>query len=137
MLVCYNYFQDLKTPVNEAFLARFHKRFGADYPNITELAMSTYQGFRLWADGVKKAGSIDRMKVIPALETGISINAPSGKVSIDPPTHHCVLDVHIAEVRDKNFKVFVDFVQQKPADTAAVCNLIKHPNDNQQYVIKA
>ena len=24
----------------------------------------------------------------------------------------------------------------KPADTAAVCNLIKNPNDNQQYVIK-
>ena len=136
ILVCYNYFQDLKTPVNEAFVARFHKRFGADYPNITELAMSTYQGFRLWADGVKKADSIDRMKVIQALETGISIDAPSGKVSIDPPTHHCVLDVHIAEVSGKRFKVLVDFAQQKPADTAAVCNLIKHPNDNQQYVIK-
>ena len=41
------------------------------------------------------------MKVIEALETGISIDAPSGKVTIDPPTHHCVLDVHIAEVADK------------------------------------
>ncbi len=29
-----------------------------------------------------------------------------------------------------------DFSQQKPADTAAVCDLIKNPNDNQQYVIK-
>jgi urea transport system substrate-binding protein len=136
ILVCYNYFQDLKTPVNEAFVARFHKRFGADYPYITELAMSTYQGFHLWAEAVKRAGSVDRMKVIETLETGISIDAPSGKVTIDPPTHHCVLDVHIAEVRDKKFKVLEDFAQQKPADTAAVCNLIKHPNDNQQYVIK-
>jgi urea transport system substrate-binding protein len=136
ILVCYNYFQDLKTPVNEAFVARFHKRFGADYPEITELAMSTYQGFRLWAEGVKKAGSVERLPVIEALETGISIDAPSGKVTIDPPTHHCVLDVHIAEVRDKKFKVLENFPQQKPADTAAVCNLIKHPNDNQQYVIK-
>ena len=25
--------------------------------------------------------------------------------------------------------------QQPPADTAAVCNLKKNPNDNQQYVI--
>ena len=136
MLVCYNYFQDLKNPANAKFVANFHKRFGADYPNITELAMGTYQGFQLWAEAVKKAGSIDRGKVIDALETGISIDAPSGKVTIDPPTHHCVLDVHIAEVNDKKLKVLEDFAQQKPADTAAVCDLIKNPTDNQQYVIK-
>src|ERR1700744_133178 len=136
MLICYNYFQDRKNPVNAKFVAAFQKRCGADYPNITELAMGTYQGFNLWAAAVKKAGSIDRMKVIEALETGISMDAPSGKVTIDPPTHHCVLDVHIAEVSNKKLKVLEDFAQQKPADTAAVCNLIKNPNDNQQYVIK-
>ena len=27
------------------------------------------------------------------------------------------------------------FPQQQPADTAAVCDLKKNPNDNQQYVI--
>ena len=136
MLVCYNYFEGVKNPVNAAFLDRFHKRFGADYPNVTELAMGTYQGFLLWAEGVKKAGSIDRMKVIDALETGISIDAPSGKVTIDAPTHHCVLDVHIAEVKDKKLNVVEDFAQQAPADTAAVCDLKKNPNDNQQYIIK-
>jgi urea transport system substrate-binding protein len=136
MLVCYNYFEDLKNPVNQAFIERFHKRFGADYPNVTELAMGTYQGFLLWAAGVKKANSIDRLKVIEALESGIKIDAPSGVVTIDPPTHHCVLDVHIAEVKDKKLNVLEDFAQQKPADTAAVCDLIKNPNDNQQYVIK-
>ena len=136
MLICYNYFQDLKNPTNAAFVSSFQKRFGADYPNITELAMGTYQGFRLWAEAVKKASSVDRLKVIEALETGISIDAPSGKVTIDPPTHHCVLDVHIAEVNNKKLNVLEDFPQQKPADTAAVCNLIKNPNDNQQYVIK-
>src|SRR5271155_5379410 len=136
MLVCYNYFEGVKNPANTAFLDAFHKRFGADYPNVTELAMGTYQGFNLWAEGVKKAESIDRMKVIEALETGISIDAPSGKVTIDPPTHHCILDVHIAEVKDKKFLLLEDFPQQKPADTAAVCDLKKNPNDNQQYVIK-
>src|ERR1700721_1174898 len=136
MLVCYNYFESVKNPVNAAFLEKFHKRFGADYPNVTELAMGTYQGFNLWAEGVKKAESVDRMKVIEALETGISIDAPSGKVTIDPPTHHCVLDVHIAEVNDKKLKVLEDFPQQKPSDTAAVCDLIKNPNKNHKYGIK-
>jgi urea transport system substrate-binding protein len=136
MLVCYNYFESVKNPANTVFLEKFHKRFGPDYPNVTELAMGTYQGFNLWAEGVKKAESVDRMKVIEALETGISFDAPSGKVTIDPPTHHCILDVHIAEVKDKKFDLLEDFPQQKPSDTAAVCDLMKNPNDNQQYVIK-
>jgi len=136
MLVCYNYFQEVDNPTNKSFVERFHKRFGANYPYITELAMGTYQGFWLWAEAVKKAKSIDRLKVIKELETGISINAPSGKVTIDPPTHHCILDVHIAEVDNKKMKVLENFSQQPPADTRAVCDLIKNPNDNQQYVIK-
>ena len=136
-LVCYNYFQNLETAQNKAFKERFYKRFGADYPNITELAMGTYQGFKLWADGVKKAGTLDRMKVITALESGISIDAPSGKVTIDAETHHCVLNVSIAEVKNKQLNIVETFQQQKPSDTSAFCNLKKNPNDNQQYVIKA
>jgi urea transport system substrate-binding protein len=31
--------------------------------------------------------------------------------------------------------VLESYPQQPPADTAAVCNLKKNPNDNQQYVI--
>jgi urea transport system substrate-binding protein len=125
-LVSYNYFEGIDNPVNTAFKDRFHKRFGADYPNITELAMGTYQGFYLW----------DRMKVIEALESGISIDAPSGKVSIDAATHHCVLNVSIAEVRNKKLDIVETFQAQPPSDTSAVCNLIKNPRDNQQYVIK-
>jgi urea transport system substrate-binding protein len=136
-LVCYNYFQNLDTPENKAFKQRFYARFGKDYPNITELAMGTYQGFKLWAQGVKKAGTTDRAKVIAALESGISIQGPSGKVVLDPPTHHCVLNVSIAEVKNKQLEIVKTFDQQVPSDTSAVCNLQKNPRDNQQYVIKA
>jgi len=136
-LLSYNYFQSLATPGNTAFLQRFHKRFGADYPNVTELACGTYQGFKLWAEGVKKAGSVDQMKVTEALESGIGIEGPSGKVTIDANTHHCVLNVSLAEVQDKKFKIIQTFDQAPPSDTSAVCNLKKNPKDNQQYVIKA
>ncbi|BEP39114.1 urea ABC transporter substrate-binding protein (plasmid) [Variovorax sp. V59] len=135
-LISYNYFQNLDTPQNKAFKERFYKRFGADYPNITELAMGTYQGFKLWAEGVKKAGSLDREKMIAALETGIAIDGPSGKVTLDAATHHCVLNVSIAEVRNKQLNIVETFQQQPPVDTSAVCNLVKNPKDNQQYVIK-
>lgn len=135
-LVAYSYFQTLDTPQNKAFKERFYKRFGANYPNITEPAMGTYQGFKLWAEGVKRAGSLDREKMITAFESGISIDGPSGKVSLDPETHHCVLDVSIGEVRNKQVNVLETFQQQAPVDTAAFCNLKKNPKDNQQYVIK-
>ena len=98
--------------------------------------MGTYQGFNLWAQGVKKAGTLDRVKVIEALESGISIDAPSGKVSIDPATHHCVLNVSIAQVKSHKLDIVQTFQNQPPVDTSAVCNLIKNPRDNQQYVIK-
>ena len=135
-LVCYNYFQNLDTPANKAFKERFYARFGKDYPNITELAMGTYQGFKLWAEGVKKANSVDIAKVTTALESGISIEGPSGKVTIDPATHHCILHVSIAETRNKQLNIVQTFQQQAPTDTSAVCNLQKNPRDNQQYVIK-
>jgi len=136
-LLSYNYFETIATPANKDFLARFHKRFGADYPCVTELAMGTYQGFKLWAEGVTKAGSIETPKMIAALESGISIDAPSGKVTIDPQTHHCILNVSLAEVKDKKFNILENYAQQAPSDTSAVCDLKKNPRDNQQYVIKA
>jgi urea transport system substrate-binding protein len=65
--VSYNYFQEIDTPANVAFVKRWHERFGRDYPYISELGMSTYQGIMLWAEAVKAAASTDREKVTKAL----------------------------------------------------------------------
>ena len=46
-----------------------------------------------------------------------------------------MLDVYIGEAKDKKFVVLEKFLQQTPADTAAVCDLKKNPNENKQYVI--
>ena len=136
ILVCYNYLQTIKSPANDAFLKRFHARFGDKYPPLAELPMSSYQGVQLWAAGVRKAGTADRMKVIKALESGVTLDMPSGKITMDGATHHVTQDVHLAIYKDKIPQVIETFPQQPPADTAAVCNLFKNPNDNQQYVIK-
>jgi urea transport system substrate-binding protein len=136
VLLAYNYFESADNPVNKAFKQNFRKHFGANYPNVTELAMSAYQGFNIWAEAVKKAGTIDRMKVTEALEGGISIDAPSGKISVDPGTHHCIQNVSLAEVKNRQFNVLESFPNQPPSDTSAVCNLIKNPRDNKQYTIK-
>ncbi len=135
IIVSYAYFEGIDTPTNKAFLDSYYKRFGASADAVTEGAALTYHAVNLWAKAVTMAGTTDRIKVIKALETGISYVGPAGKTTIDPATHHDTLDVYVAEVRDHKYKVLESFPQQPPADTAAVCDLKTHPNDNQQYVI--
>src|ERR1700759_646765 len=136
IVVAYNYIAGLDNPGNIEFRKKFRAKSGADYPPISDLTMSSYQGMLLWAAGVKKAGTIDREKMIEALESGISIDGPSGKVTIDPATHHSIFDVHLAVFKDKKMNLLETFPQRKPADTAAVCDLKKNPREAKQYIIK-
>jgi len=131
-----SYFETIDTPANKAFLARWHKRFGDDYPVVTEFASNTYQGMHLWAKAVTQAGTTDCMKVIEALETGLSFDGPSGKVTIDPQTHHVKVDARMAETENQTFKILKQWDQQASTDTQAVCNLIDNSDTNEQFVIK-
>ncbi|HEX3993220.1 MAG TPA: ABC transporter substrate-binding protein [Acetobacteraceae bacterium] len=135
IVTSYGYYQELKTPKSVAFVDAIHKKFGADVPYISELAAATYEGFYLWAEGVKKAGSIDRMKVIEALETGLSFDGPSGKVTLDHATHHVIRNAYLGKAENKTWDVIASYPDQPPSDTAAVCNLIKAPATDKQYVI--
>ncbi|MGH7211025.1 MAG: urea ABC transporter substrate-binding protein, partial [Acetobacteraceae bacterium] len=65
ILCAFSYFQEVDNPANKAFLQKFHAKLGPKAPYLGgELAMRTYVGFNLWTEGVRKARSIDRMKVI-------------------------------------------------------------------------
>lgn len=135
IMICYSWSKERDTPENKAFLEKWTAKVG-DPKELHELAVATYSGMNLWAEGVRKAGSIDRMKVIEALETGISFAGPAGKITIDGPTHHCTTDVLLMEVKDQKMAVVKAFDQRPPVDTQAVCDLKKNPDDNQQYEIK-
>ncbi|MEO8713557.1 MAG: ABC transporter substrate-binding protein, partial [Acetobacteraceae bacterium] len=136
IVAAFSYFQEVDTPANKAFLTKFHAKLGPSAPYLGgELAMRTYVGFNLWAEGVRKAKTIDRMKVIEALETGIENDGPPGKTIIDGKTNHVTLNVYLAECANHGFKMLETFPQQPPSDTAMVCDLAKDPNSNKQYVI--
>lgn len=135
IMVAYNYSQELDTPANTAFKKDWADANKGDQ-SMHEIAVSNYQGVLTWAEGVRKAGSLDRDAVISALETGISISGPGGKVTVDPNTHHAVLDVHLMEMQDQKMKVIKTLPQRAPIDTQAVCDLKANPNDNKQYEIQ-
>ncbi len=135
IMVAYNYSQELDTPANNAFKERWSAAYG-DSSMIHEIAVSHYQGILTWAEAVRQADSLDREDVIAALETGLSIEGPAGKVTVDPKTHHAVLDVHIMEVENQGMRVIESLPQRQPIDTQAVCDLEANPNDNTQYEIE-
>ncbi|WP_323781786.1 ABC transporter substrate-binding protein [Thalassovita sp.] len=135
IMVAYNYSQELDTPGNVAFKEKWAAAYG-DSSMIHEIAVSNYNGILTWAEAVRQAGSLDRDAMIAALETGLSIEGPSGKVTVDPKTHHAVLDVHLMEIENQGMRVIETLPQRQPIDTQAVCDLSANPNDNTQYEIK-
>ena len=134
VLGAYGYFEEISTPISQDFVKKLKARW-ADIPYISELTAGTYEGFQLWVEGVKMAKSLDRTAVIDALETGISFDGPSGKVTLDHATHHAVRNAYLAKVIDRKWNVLETYPDAKPLDTAGVCDLIKKPTDNQQYII--
>ena len=134
ILIAGNYSQEETTPANKDFLARWGKRFG-DTKIVHEIAVSQYQGIKLWAEAVKKAGSLDRDKLMKVLESGISIEGPGGLVKMDAATHHASLDMKVMEVKGQKLTIKQAFKQRPPSDTAASCNLAKNPNENKQFEV--
>ncbi|MDV4146128.1 transporter substrate-binding protein [Shimia sp. FJ5] len=135
IMVAYNYSQELDTPENAAFKEKWAAAYG-DSNLIHEISVSHYQGILTWAEAVRQAGSHERGAVIETLESGLSINGPAGKVTVDPKTHHAVLDVHLMEFENQGMKVVETLPQRQPIDTQAVCDLEANPNDNTQYEIE-
>ena len=136
ILVAYNYAKSGQAAENKRFLAGWEAKYGTGSSDaIHEIAVSQYQGIKLWAEAVRKSGDVERDGLIAALESGIAIEGPSGRVAIDPITHHAVLDVHLMEFKNQRLDVIKSYSQRQPIDTQSVCDLKKNPDDNRQYEI--
>jgi urea transport system substrate-binding protein len=135
ILIAGNYSQESTDPANKDFLAKWAKRFG-DTKVVHEIAVSQYQGIMLWAACVKKAGSLDREKMFAAIESGISIQGPGGKITLEPKTHHATLDIKVMEVKGQKLTIKQEFKARPPSDTLQFCDLQKNPNENKQFEVK-
>lgn len=130
MICAYSYFEEIQSEANQAFVQRFKDRLGDDAPALNELAARSYEAAYLWAEGVKAAGTTERMAVIEALRTGLGYDGPSGRVEIEPKTNHALQNVYLAELKDQSFNIIETFENQPPADTLLVCDLEANPNQS-------
>ncbi len=112
-LAAWNYFQSIKNPTNDAFIAKwtaYAKAKGIaghkDKALTNDPMEATYIGVHMWAQAVTKAKSTDTDKVIAAM-AGQTFKAPSGITSkMDEKNHHLHKSVFIGEIKaDGQFNV--------------------------------
>ena len=134
IVVAYPYFQELSNPTNQKFVDMWHQAYGADYSYITDSAVSVWNAWHMWAQAVDQGKSLDRDAVIKALQSGISMDSPSGKVSMDGPSHHVTQSVSIAQTNASNgFDVLETTPDVAPSYEDSVCDLVKNPDTNKQF----
>jgi branched-chain amino acid transport system substrate-binding protein len=99
-----------------------------------EFPYNIWLNIQLWAAAANKAGSIERGKVIEALESGLQLDAPEGPVRVDGKTHHLVHSIHIAQATDdRSFKIVKTIRDVQPSYEQSVCDLIRNARTHKQF----
>lgn len=116
-LGCWTYFQSIKSPANEKFVADFQAWLAkSTVPGIVKEGRVTcspmvlsYDGVYLWKAAVEKAGTFEVDKVVAALEGGLSFDGPGGTVTTQK-NHHLTKNVFIGETKaDGQFKILKSY----------------------------
>ena len=104
-LAAWNYFMSVKNPENDAFVKQWkayvkkNNLAGGDKRVTNDPMEATYVGLHMWANAVKKAGSIEVDKVRTAM-AGQTFKAPAGfTLKMDETNHHLWKPVMIGEVQ--------------------------------------
>lgn len=103
----FSYVEELDTPASQGFVERFR----ASYPNeifISQPAQNVYLTIQMYAQAVELAGTPEPIEVVKALETGISVEAPEGTVTMDPATHHVSHTIHLARANEDHSLDFLN-----------------------------
>jgi len=135
IILATSFYDGLDTPAAQDFVTRFKAYTGED-DYIGEYGESGYRGMSLWAEAVRRAGSVEPDAVIEKLG-GTSVEGAGGLYTIDGQTNHTTMNIHVAVQDDKQeFEAIRTFEQMPPIDTQLVCNLFENPNDTTQYEVE-
>jgi branched-chain amino acid transport system substrate-binding protein len=134
MYVTANYIEEIDSPASNDFKKRFRAKY-PDAPYINQEAANAYNVVYLYKNAVEKARSTDMKAVRKALESGtICTDGPSGKVCIDPKSHHQSHTIYLVHVKaDHSVEIPKVWNDIKPYWLGDVgCDLTKK-DDTSQY----
>ncbi len=134
MFIPVAYIEEIDTEANKTFLAAFRAMF-PDEPYVNQPARCAYVAVNIMAEAWRRAGTTDTDQVISALESGITFDAPEGRVLLDPATHHLTMTIRMAEIDDKHQVAWVhDFGPIEPWWLRSLgVNLVRQ-DDAKQYL---
>ena len=89
------YFPSVESEANTKFKAAWEAKYGTDTP-IVAGAVDVWNAVHLWAAAVNRTGSAEPDAVIKALESGLTFDAPNGKVTLDRSQSRRPLKCHFA-----------------------------------------
>jgi branched-chain amino acid transport system substrate-binding protein len=127
------YFPSVENDANAMFKSMWEAKYGTDTP-IVAGAVDVWNAVHLWAAAANKAGSTNPTKVIVALESGLSFEAPNGYVTLEPGSHHLRQDIYIAKGdRNHGFEVVQIFPDSAPTFENEKCDLITIPGTVEHF----
>jgi urea transport system substrate-binding protein len=129
IVVAYNYFEELDTPENKAFLDRINAAVGTNRPYINGIAIGGYVGPMIWAEAVKKAGSFERDALMAAFAHNLEWSGPSGRMVVEGATHSTQQDMHIMQVKDRKWNHLATWEQVRPYGFEGRCDLAANPQN--------
>jgi ABC-type branched-subunit amino acid transport system substrate-binding protein len=98
------YFDSLRTSSTDKFREAFRRRFG-DAEHTSVYSESAYNQVYLFAAALKRAGTLNPEQLTAAAR-GIDLEAPQGKITIDPDNNHTWLNPRIGILNEEgNFDV--------------------------------
>ena len=136
IMVVGSYYEELDNAFNKKWLAEFRKRYGTGYGYLTDVPAKDWYGWALWAEAVRKAGSVDRGKVTEVLEAGLSIDGPGGPITVDAKTHHCSMDMYLSQAEGQKFKILAKTANVAPTNPGNQCDLIANPDTSKMFIPK-
>lgn len=98
------YFEALPTAASLDFNGRYTERFGLDAPMLNSMGESCYEGVRLLAEVVRRAGTLDLERICATADT-VSYEGPRGAVHLRGG--HLEQQIYLAQARELDFDVLV------------------------------
>ncbi len=98
--ICVDYFKNIKNTINEKFVKKYAETI-KDGTEPSYAVMGGYNGGLFLGEALKKAKNPDQTQDVIDAFGGLTIDSPSGKISIDASNHHASLYCRIGKVDDK------------------------------------
>ena len=107
MYATVNYIEEVDTPQSKAFVAKWKAKFPNE-PYINQEAENSYHAVYLYKQMVERAGgSTMRADLRAVIAKGdVCVDAPEGKVCIDPKSQHASHTIYMARVGDDHSITF-------------------------------